>query len=240
MDINLHIAYSTTGLVFALVFVSLGLFAVRFYKHWKREQNELSQFFFLGFSGFTIFALIHAIGGLFFADNAQVLRATLSISAFFRGFSLTCFSYLIFYMFRSKISPWIGFCTVAAFALLTSYLSIIDPYVPVHAPFLDHYRSINWGTQAISDNANYALYALILIPLTIIFAKQLKSDDYYIKNRAFGFMSIFGIGILTTFFSFFMKGPIGADIATFTSSIIILIFFFATRRKNPPMDKRLT
>ena len=197
----------------------------------------MAQFFFLGFLGFTIFAITHAIGGLFFAQDIQGLKNVLSIGSLFRAIGLTFYSYLIFYMFRSKMNPMIGVAIVAVISLIAVYLVITAPYEP--SPYLENNRSINWGMQPSADFVSYGLYMAILIPLVVIFAKQMKSADYFVKNRAFGFLAIFGSGLMVVFFSYFIHGAIGADMATFVSSLLILIFFFATMKKMPAIDKRL-
>jgi len=145
---------------------------------------------------------------------------------------------MIFYMFRSKINPMIGVAIVAVISLIAGYLVITAPYEPPSGPYLQSNGSINWGTQPSIDLFGYGLYMAILIPLVVIFVKQIKSADYFVRSRAFGFLVIFGSGMLIVFFSYFVQGPNSTDVAVIVNGIIIIVFYLATR-KNMPMDDRL-
>ena len=133
--------FSYTGL--AYLFTTFALFPLthRFFQYWKKDKTLLGKLSFYYAALFTLFIIITAIGGLFFAQNTLVLKGVVISAAFLQGLACAVIAYLVFYLKLPQISPWIGFGTVFLLGLVATVLTILIPFYPT----LEEGRTINWN-----------------------------------------------------------------------------------------------
>ena len=234
-------AFSYTGLAYLLGFFALGLLSYRFFQYWRREKTTTSKllFYFVGF--LTLFMLITAIAGLFFAQNTKVLRQVVILTAFIHTFALSSLGYLLIYLKFPKISPWLGFLAVFLLGLGAAIFNLFTPF----EPYLEPGGGINWANPLLSAAILGFLFFITFLFLFIILIQQAKtSADPLVKARAFGLGIAVGLGAITAFFDFFLerifKLPvISSDITLGLLSItVIMIVLFTKKLPSPKKEEK--
>ena len=233
--------FSYTGLAYLLGFFAVGFLSYRFFQYWQKEKTVVSKFFFYFVATFTLFMLITAIGGLFFAENTQVLRWVVILAALVQSFGFAFVVYLIFYLKFPRISPWWGSAAVFLLGLATTFLTAITPFTP----YLEASGGINWDiqhSQPLVDIFRFFLFLITFLPLIVILVQQVKvSVDPRIKARAFGLGLIMVFGVLIGLLDFLLEtilklGAISSDIAMSVLGVVVLILIIFTQRP-PKKDK---
>ncbi len=226
-------AFSFTGLAYLLGFFALGLLSYRFFQYWCQEKNnKVAEIWFYLTSIFAIFMFITAVGGLFFAANAAILKITAVIAAFLQSFAFACIAYLIVYSKFPKFSPHLAFTVF----LILGFISTISTAIIPFYPYLDESRGIIWDIQLIPSILRTALFLITFLPLIIILANQFKnSNDRGMKIRSLGIILILVFGILLALSDFLLENilklpAISSAIFTGASSIsAFMIIIFAQR-----------
>lgn len=232
-------AFSYTGLAYLLGFFALGLLTYRFFQYWKKEKTVVSKLFFLFTGFFTLFMLLTAIAGLFFAKNTQILRLAVISAALIQTFALAFLGYLIVYLKFPKISPWIGFTVVFLFGLASTVLTIITPV----NPHLELSGGIDWDVQPAPDIIRFSIFLITFIPLIILNIQQIRtSEEPYFKAKVSGLTLAFIFGLLVGLFDFLLEkilklGAFSSDIAMGILSIILFIVVFFTQKPSSPKEE---
>jgi len=230
-------SFSYTGLAFLLGFFAVGLLSYRFFQYWQKEKTVVSKVFFCFAATFALFMIITAIGGLFFAENTQVLRWVVILAALIQSFGFAFIAYLIFYLKFPRISPWWGSVVVFLLGLTTTFLTAITPF----SPYLEASGGINWDiqhNQPLVDVFRFFLFLITFLPLIVILVQQVKvSADPKIKARAFGLGVVMAFGVLISLLDFLLEtilklGAISSDIAMSVFGVVVLILIIFTQR--PP------
>jgi len=230
--------YSTTGLAYLTLSVTLGYFIYRLFQYWRKEKDIISKLWLYTNILFLLFALSKVIVGLFFVENINFLKITVYLGAFFQGFALASMAYFVIYIkFYPRISPWLGFIPIFLLGIFNTILTSITPI----NPFIEPSGAINWGIPATSFSITIPrvfLYSIIFIPTIIILLQQFKgAKDIFTKRKIFGIiLFLFFIIILISFdfvFTPILKlDPIWRDIGFAISSIILLITLILTQKSS--------
>ncbi len=181
--------YSTTGIAYLILLCAAGYLIYRLFQYWEKERSSSSRqsIYFVGLFG--LFALLTAIGGLFFADNPAVLIKKIEIGSFIQSFAFAAMAYHIIYLKFPKISPWLVFFPVLILGLIVSILTVTHLEFN---PSLESSRAINWGfpTDSLAVYVSFTRIFLFLItffPLAfILFSQFIKSKDSYIRGKTLG------------------------------------------------------
>jgi len=235
--------FSVTGVSSLLAFFAIGFLSYRFFQYWQRERTTVSKLFFCFVSIFSLSMFITAIAGLLFVGNTLVLKGTVISAAFLQGLAAAVIGYVIIYMKFPKVSPWFGFLIVFLFGLMATYLSIVVPYIPPSAPFLEPSGGINWGFQPLADILRFLVLFITFVPLGLIFTQQFKaSENPYIRARALGMGLLLLFGIITGFLDFLLEtilglGAASSDIVFGFFSLFLFIVVFLTQKPPPPEEK---
>ena len=105
-------SFSYTGLAFLLGSFAVGLLSYRFFRYWQREKTIISRLFLYMAGVFTLFMLITAVSGLFFAQNTTILKLTVIFAAFIQAFAFAVIAVASF-------SAWERIFLSSAFASLS-------------------------------------------------------------------------------------------------------------------------
>jgi hypothetical protein len=230
--------YSITGFSYLTLSLALSYFIYRTFQYWKKEKDTISKLILYIALIFSLFAIIQAIGGLFFATNLTFLRFGFNSGVFLQAVAFALMSYLSVHIKLSpKISPWWGFVPVFILGMIATYLNILNP----PTPFLEPSRAINWNMSAVptlGDVLRLFLFFVAFLPAIFIFLEQFKlARDVYTKRKAAGFILIFLFGIISASFDFIFINAlkIGAfwrDIALILASITFFIILALSQREE--------
>jgi hypothetical protein len=228
-------SYSVTGFAYLTFFLALGFLAYRFFQYWKKEKDLVSKLLLFFVSLFALFALVKAIGGLFFTNNQNFLAGTTNVGAFIQALAFAVIAYFIVYIKFPQISPWRGFISILILGLVAAVFTVATP----SSPFLEESGAINWGFR--SDPFAFTMSTLrlfsilvVFIPMIIILLQQFKiSKDPYVKKKSIGivFSLIFALFISLLDFllvSFLKVDPIWRDIGYIAISVTLLITLILT------------
>jgi len=233
--------YSFTGFAYLTLFLALGFLAYRFFQYWSREKDFISKLWLYIIILVEVFALIKAIGGLFFSTNPIFLEMTMDVAAAIQAFIFATLAYLIIYIKFPKISPWLGFIPILILGLIAFALTVMSSF----DPHLEASGAVNWGFPSgpfvfTMSMLRLVLALFIFIPIIIIFLQQFKtSQDPYIRRKSLGlFLSLF-LGSLISLLDFllvsFLKvDPIWRDLSSIGIGIILFItLILALPRPHP-------
>lgn len=229
--------YSFTGFAYLIFFFALGYLAHRFFQYWKKERDLVSKLWLYIITLVEVFALIKAIGGLFFSTNSRFLEMTMDIAAAIQAFIFAILAYLIVYIKFPKISPWFGFILILILGLIALTLTIMSSF----DPYLELSGAINWGFPSgpfvfTMSMLRLFLALVTLIPIIIIFFQQfMLSKDPYIRKKTLGmslaFLIILPAGVFDFLFvNIFKLDPIWRDLSFIIFSIILFITLLLTRK----------
>jgi len=246
MNLTIDLTISFTGIAHLLAFFAVIVLSHRLFQYWKKEKNIFSRIFFYFFFLFAIFMLITAIGGLFFADNAQALRWVIILTSFIQNIGLAAFAYLIVYLKLPRISPWIG----AVLVFVLGMISTIWIFLSDFTPYLTEAGGIDWDIQNILGLNLFRsfLFLITFLPLILILVGQIRaSGDPVIKRKAFYFGIIIVFGGIVGLFDFILEPNLGlpsfsSDIAMAALSFFAFIFVIVTQKKvsedlSKPVEK---
>ena len=230
--------FSYTGLAYLLGFFAVGLLSYRFFQYWQKEKTVVSKLFFYFTSILSLFMLVAAVTGLFFADNTAALRITVILSTFIQGWSFAVLGYLIFYLKFSKVSPWIGFSFLLSLGMVATYFVIKIPFTP----YLESNGGINWDIQPLVDTIRSCVFALAFIPVILIILQQLReTNDPAVKAKAWGIGLALTFGVVVGLFDFLLEkilklGALSSDVAMAVVSVVIFVTVFFTQK--PPKKEK--
>lgn len=228
--------FSFTGAAYLIGFFAVGLLAYRFFQYWRREKTTVAKGFFWFATVFALFMLVTAVAGLFFANNSQILKATVISAAFLQSFGFATIAYLIVYLKLPKISPWVGFSLILFLGLLATVLTAIIPF----NPYLEPAGGINWDIQPVADIFRFFLFTITFLPFGFFIVQQAKtSEDPAVKARSIGIGLVLGFGVIAGLLDFFLEtilqlGAASSDIAMAALSFIVLIVIFITQKPPSP------
>lgn len=217
-------------------FFALGLLTFRFFQYWQREKSVVSKLFFMVAAIFDVFMLVNALVGLFFAQNAQVLKGTVVFAAFSQSFALAIDGYLVIYLRFPKISPWWGFSPVLLLGLAAAVLDIILPF----KPFLESSGGINWDVPPGVEFLRLFTFLITFPPLIFILLRQMKTaTDFYAKARTSGLLLLHFFAVLVALCDFLLEkvfgfGAISSDIMLFLFGLVAFIMIYITQKPPPP------
>ena len=229
-------SYSITGFAYLTFFLALGFLAYRFFQYWKKERNLVSKLLLFFVDLFALFALIKAIGGLFFINNQNFLAGTTNVGGFIQALAFAVIAYFIVYIKFPQISPRWGFISILILGLVAAVFTVATP----SRPFLEESGAINWGFPPfglfVVTTLMLRLFLVLVtfIPMIIILFQQFKtSKDPYVKKKSIGLMLslIFAsfISLLDFFLVSFLKvDPVWRDMSYIAISIILLITLILT------------
>jgi hypothetical protein len=232
-------SFSFTGLAYLLGFLAIGLLTHRFYQYWRREGTTISKLFFYFCVIISLFMLITAITGLFFAKNTQILKGAVISAAFLQGLASATAAYLITYLKFPKISPWSGFIVVFLLGLTATILTIVIPF----NPSLEVNRAINWDFQPLVNIFRFSVFLITFVPLTVILIQEFRaSENPYVKATSLGMGLLLLFGLITSLFDFLLEnilklGGISSEIVFGFFSLILLVLVFLTQ-KSPPSEPK--
>jgi len=226
-------SYSITGFAYLTFFLALGFLAYRFFQYWKREGDPVSKLllFFVGL--FALFALVKAIGGLFFINNQNFLAGTTNVGGFIQALAFAVIAYFIVYVKFPQISPWLGFIPVLILGLVATVFTVISPFYP----FLEGSGAINWGPPSGTGTVSvlrFFLFFITFVPGAIIFLQQFKtSKDPYIKRKSLGLILSIIIALAVSLLDFllvnlFKLDPIWRDIGSIAIGTVLFITLLLT------------
>lgn len=220
-------AFSYTGLSYLFLFIASAFLAYRFFQYWQRIRDRISKLLFLFTFPLVLFVFLTAIGGLFFADNTQILFLTVISGAPLQGIAFGILLYTLIYLKFPQISPWIGFFLIFIFGILGAI------FLPETNPTLDR-GLIDWG---VSFSLDYViLRILIFLPLVgfsfVLYEQYKTSEDPMVRTRALGLALLFifaiGIGIL----DFLARNLFIRDIGYMVLSVGLIIVIVITQKPS--------
>ena len=211
-------SFSLTGLSFLFGAVSIGMLVFRFFQYWREEKNTTSKLFFWFTAMFPIFMLLVAVGSLFFADNAQILKLTVVLATLFQGIACSIIGYMIIYIKFPSVSPWWGAIPIFLLGMFATFSSIFLSY----SPRLEPDGGINWDIPLSLGITRSILFLITFLPLILILIQQIRgSSDAFVRTKAFGLSIVLIFGIIMGFLDFFLETVLGLSAI---SSAIVLIF----------------
>jgi len=234
-------SFSYTGLAFLLGSFAVGLLSYRFFQYWQREKTIISRLFLYMAGVFTLFMLITAVSGLFFAQNTTILKLTVIFAAFIQAFAFAVIGYIIFYLKFPRVSPWLGVIPIFLLGLVSTVLTIILPF----NPYLEPSGGINWDNQPVADTIRFFLFLISFLPLSFIMVQQSRiSKDPAVKRRAIGISILLLFGIVTGLLDFFLEnmlklGALGSDVGMAVISVVIFVTVFFTQ-KPPKKEQKIS
>jgi len=240
-----NITISSTGLVYLILFFALGLLTYRFFQYWQREKTVLSMLFLCFIGVLALFMLVTAISGLFFAQNALILKWTVVFASLMQAFSCAIVVFIVIYSKLPKVSPWLISILVFILGLTTTVLAAITPF----HPFLDATGGINWDIPVTIEKIRLFMYLIAFLPFAAIIFQQLKnSQDSVVRARSLGLTLGIIFGVIVGLFDFFLDkilklGAISRDVIMGTIAIILFIVIFITQKPLTPEkseEKKLT
>jgi hypothetical protein len=240
MSFSFNITFSFTGVAYLIGAFVIGLLAYRFFQYWRRERTTVAKGFLWFAIIFSFFMLVTAIAGLFFADNTQVLRATVIGAAFLQSLGFATIAYLVFYLKFPQISPWFGFFPILLLGLIATALTAIIPF----SPYLEPSGGINWDIQPLADIFRFFLFVITFLPFGFLIIQQAKqSKDPIVKARSIGIGLALGFGVIVGLLDFFLEtilqlGAVSSDIAMSVLSFVVLLVILFTQK--PPQSGYVT
>ena len=236
---NFNMVFSSTGIAYLSLLISMALLTYRFFIYWKEKKDVTSKFFIYFGICFTLFAFFKTITGLFFINNIQVLVASTVFASFIEGLAAAFVAYLIIYLKFPRFRPIIGFWVFFFLGLLATILTIT--LKPV-SPSIEPTGAINWGFSFESPILfYYSLFRALIILITfiplifILFQQYLDTTDTLVKKRSFGLGLLLLVGIIIGFIDFlfiqiFHLDAISRDIAMIFLSTLLFVVIFLTQK----------
>jgi len=236
--------FSSTGLVYLILFFALGLLTYRFFQYWKQKRDTTSKLFFLFALTFLSFVFFRAVSILFFANNIKILVDSIVLVSFIEDLAAAIVAYLIIYSKFPKISPWLGFSIIFILGLFVTIATAGISY----QPSFEKMGAIDWGfplsgAGIFCSILRFGIILITFIPLIVILLQQFKtSEDSSIRKRSFGLslvLMVAVIGGLADFIlnSFLRLDAIYRDITIAILGVLLFIFIFITQK--PPAKKEI-
>ena len=232
-------SYSITGAAYLILSFVMGLLAFRIFRYWKKEKDTVAKIWFVAFFSVFLFAASKAIVGLFFADNLVFLKMSINVGSFLQVISCSTLAYFVFYIkFYPRISPWWGALSVFVLGLISTIVSINTLF----NPFIEPSGAINWGASnfSLSLILRTIMLLIVIIPTIIIFLEQfIKSNDSYVRRRAFGFIMVFFTAAILELLDFIFLDSlkldtIWRDVGFVVLSVVIIFALLSTWGRDIP------
>jgi hypothetical protein len=232
-------SYSVTGAAYLILSFVMGLLAFRILRYWEKEKDTVAKIWFIAFFSVFLFAVSKTIVGLFFADNLVFLKMSIDVGSFFQAISCSTLAYFVFYVkFYPRISPWWGALPVFILGLISTIVSINTSF----NPFMEPSGAINWGAShfSLSLILRTIMLSIVIIPTIIIFLEQfIKSNDPYVKRRAFGFIMVFFTATVLELLDFIFLNSlkldiIWRDVGSVILSVVIIFALLSTWGRDIP------
>lgn len=222
-------AFSLHGLVWLLNSIAWGFLTFRFWQSFKRIKGKVSEFFFYFALCSTISYFIHAIYGLFFADNFFIVRWGIVLGIFVLLIGFAFFGYLIVYMKFPKIPAKFGFLFVLILAIVQLILNSLYPPTPT----LEISKIIGVLQPSIGI-LTFIIIAGSSFPLGIILIQEgfSLSGEARIKSLGLGILCLLGI-VLALFLSILEMEPLRTILAI-CWPVGIFLLGFLTQKPPPP------
>jgi len=222
-------AFSLHGLVWLLNSIAWGFLTFRFWQSFKRIKGKVSEFFFYFALCSTISYFIHAIYGLFFADNFFIVRWGIVLGIFVLLIGFAFFGYLIVYMKFPKIPAKFGFLFVLILAIVQLILNSFYPPTPT----LEKNKMMGI-IQPMVGILTFIIIAGTAFPLGIILIEEGLSlqGEARIKSFGLGILCLWGIA-LAFLLSVLEVEPIRTFIAI-AWAIGVFLITILTQRPPPP------
>lgn len=226
---------SFNGLVYLFGTFSMGFLTYRFFMRWERERDPLS-FNFLNF-GIVLagFALITAIGGIFFPSNLFFLKIVVILSTFLEGLACAFLGRVFVYLKLPKISPWFGFFFIFLLGVVATVLTIIYPFTPR----LEDNNWINWDLQPLPGIFRVIYYFFGFLPIGVLMLKEgifSKEKETKIKSLGLGliFISVLLWGPLIFIFRNYLPETLGEDFIVLPVFLMVFILTLLTQKAPSP------
>lgn len=227
---------SISGIAYLFLFAALFFLTYRFFQYWQKTKDISSKAFFYFALSLASFAFIRAISGLFFINNARILVLSTVPVAFFQGLAAAITIFIIFHMKVPKISPWVGFGTVFALALIiTALTAVLSPYSVI----VGKYGAITW----ISNHAPVFYYVAragilalsFIIFMAVLIQQGMRSAEASVKIRSFGVSAVLFLGLIIASIEFLVKDIfklmfINSDIMMIILSIVLFFVILFTQK----------
>ena len=215
---------SFTGIAYGVAFLSLTFLLHRFYHYWQKDKTPVSGLFVYSVALFDLFFFIAAIGGIFFAQNQQVLKGVVAVSTFLQGLAAAIVAYMAVIIRFQRVPPWLVFVSILSIGIAATALIVIGRT----NPFLEPDGAINWDTggSLTGTVANYLrsfTFFRAFIPTVIVLFRQSEfSKTLEARVRALGIGILFLIGLVVGLLDFNLERSLG--LATISSDIAIILF----------------
>lgn len=233
---------SLTGLVYLLGFLGTAFLALRFLQYWRQEGAIISKLFFYFVSIFSLSVFITALGALFFAENAAVLRLVVICATFLQGFAFALVGYMVTYILFPRVSSWFGFWPIIAIGLMATILTIIIPFNPFLAPS----GVINWDIKLWPGLLRLLAVLITLVPLAaVLFREFITTRDLSVRTRSIGIVILLFFGLIITFIDF-LSGyffGLGSGVNNFVLGFLAVALFalllFIPKPPSPSYVKKI-
>jgi len=233
--------FSSTGIAYLLLFISLAFLTYRFYQYWQKNRDTTSKVFLLFIFLLTLFAFIRAISGLFFATNIDILIATITLASFLQALAAAVAIFIVVHLKFPKTSPWLGFSIVFILGAISTAMTYSGSWGRQIS--FESFGAISWGLPSMG--LVYALtrmlvLALAFIPITVILIQQGRvADESYLKKKSYGLSVVLFLGIIIGLLDFFFIEILGynaiiRDIVMAILSIILFLVIYFTQK--PPSE----